>query len=100
MESPAQVGSRLVLALALGVIVLEVASLATGRYFDWNLKRGAATAAAAAKYVGLYPGQLAPGASTTAQTGPTMPQVTLAAAQTPPSSQSQVSVTMPGVYGA
>lgn len=64
-EPVSQLVVRLIFALALGVIVLEVGSQITGQFFDFNLKTGWARAKQAGAYVGLYPGQPSPAATST-----------------------------------
>lgn len=58
---------RLAIAFAAFIVALEIASYVSGRYFNWNLGKGAQTvqqgATQAAQYVGLYKGQQAPKAS-------------------------------------
>jgi hypothetical protein len=100
-QSPQQIAGRLILAIGLGLIVLEVASIATGRYFDWNLKRGANNLANAGKYIGLYPGQQAPGTVPTSAvaTAPTVTVMSQSARENPSTSTGQT-ITFPGVYGA
>jgi hypothetical protein len=80
MPSGGQVGMagmfvRLIWAVALGLIVLEVLSQLTGRYFTWDLATGWANLKTAGSYVGLYPGQPSAGV-----TGPS----TSAVPATPP----------------
>lgn len=53
------VGVRLIWAAAAGLLVLEVLSVATGRFWSWNLKGGLSSLANAGSYLGLYPGQQA-----------------------------------------
>lgn len=53
----AGIGVRLVWAAAAALIVLELLSLATGRYWSWNLKGGLSNLRNAGGYLGLYPGQ-------------------------------------------
>lgn len=53
------VGVRLIWAAASGLLVLELLSLATGRFWTWNLKGGLSSLAGAGSYLGLYPGQTA-----------------------------------------
>lgn len=53
----AGVGVRLIWATAAALIVLELLSLATGRYWSWNLKGGLSSLRNAGSYLGLYPGQ-------------------------------------------
>ena len=51
------VGVRLIWAGAAALVVLEVLSLATGRYWSWDLKGGLSSLRNAGAYLGLYPGQ-------------------------------------------
>lgn len=51
------VGIRLIWAAAAALVALEVLSLATGRYFTWDLKGGLSSLRQAGSYLGLYPGQ-------------------------------------------
>lgn len=63
-EPVSQLLVRLIFAVAVGVIVLEVGSQITGQFFDFNLRTGWQRAKLAGAYVGLYPGQRAPAAAT------------------------------------
>ena len=51
------IGIRIVWAAAAGLLVLEILSLATNRYWSWNLKGGLSGLQNAGTYLGLYPGQ-------------------------------------------
>ena len=53
------IGVRLVWAVAAGLLVLELLSLASGRYWTWNLKGGLSSLKSSGTYLGLYPGQTA-----------------------------------------
>ena len=48
---------RLVVALGVAIVALEVASYVSGRYFTWDVKSGATKVQNAGTYLGLYPGQ-------------------------------------------
>ena len=61
------VGVRLVWAVAAAILVLEVLSLATGRYWSWSLKGGLSSLQNVGSYLGLYPGQTAKLAAPPAQ---------------------------------
>lgn len=50
---------RIIFAFAVGLIALELGSIATGRYFNWNLKTGWKNLQGAGNYVGITPVQTA-----------------------------------------
>jgi hypothetical protein len=58
-SSSGLLASRLVMAIAAGLLTLEVVSQISGRYFTWSPAQGAAKVTTAAQYIGLYPGQAA-----------------------------------------
>jgi hypothetical protein len=73
-SATAQTVTKLIWAAALGLIVLEIASLATGQFWSFNLPGLRRGPAPKAPYVPLYPGQDVGAAMPGVFTGPLVTQ--------------------------
>lgn len=72
----AQTVTKLIWAVAVGLVVLQVASEATGQYWSFALPKSGAKKPTKAPYAPLYPGQVAaamPGVFTGSTEGPNVP---------------------------
>jgi hypothetical protein len=58
--------ARIIFAFGAGLLALELASYLSGRYFTYNVAAGVTKLQAASTHVGLYPGQTAKLAASTA----------------------------------